>query len=182
MFDRMQRLSPVGGYRLELEHVGCPVCGRTDSDPIGVGEDFEYRTAPDTFVAMRCPDCTVVYLDPRPTATESHRIYPDQYHAFQFTEQGYGLVYRVRARLEARRLLRSTRGVPVTAHIVDIGCGDGFHLDLLRRHGPPGWSLEGVDVDPRAVVAARRRDLVVHEGAVELLDLPERPTALRGLR
>jgi 2-polyprenyl-3-methyl-5-hydroxy-6-metoxy-1,4-benzoquinol methylase len=43
---------------------------------------------------------------------------------------------------------------------------------LLRSHGDPRWELTGVDLDERAVVAARRRGLTVHQGTVESLDLP----------
>ena len=43
--------------------------------------------------------------------------------------------------------------------VLDVGCGDGFHLDLLRRYGESTWTLEGIDSDDRAVAAARRRGL-----------------------
>ncbi len=154
-----------------LEHVGCPICGRTDGIPVGVGEDFEYRTAPDTFLAMQCPECTVVYLDPRPAPSEMGRIYPDEYHAFDFSEADFGIIHKVRSRLEARRLVKMVGAVPSDARIIDVGCGDGFHLDLLREHGRSTWSVEGVDLDPRAVAAARARGLTVHEGTVQDLDL-----------
>jgi SAM-dependent methyltransferase len=157
----------------DLEHVGCPICGRTDGDPVGVGEDFEYRTVPDTFLALQCKACTVVYLDPRPAAGEMRRIYPDAYHAFDFSEADFGIIHKVRSRLEARRLTRSIGDVSERARIVDVGCGDGFHLDLLRRHGRKSWTLEGVDLDPRAAAAARARGLTVHEGTVQELNLPQ---------
>jgi SAM-dependent methyltransferase len=57
--------------------------------------------------------------------------------------------------------------MPADARILDVGCGDGFHLDLLRTYGFPGWTLEGVDADARAVAAARGRGLNVHEGTIE---------------
>jgi SAM-dependent methyltransferase len=140
---------------------------------VGVGPDFEYRTSPDSFLAVRCTHCGVVYLDRRPVAAELDRIYPDHYHAFAFTEDRFGFVYSVRRRLEARRLLRAFTGLPADARIVDVGCGDGFHLDLLESHGPPGWVSEGIDIDDRAIGAARRRGITVHRGRVEELDLPE---------
>ena len=160
------------GAPLQLEHVVCCICGLADSDPVAVGEDFEYRTSPDSFLAVRCRNCSLVYLDPRPTAAEFARIYPDDYHAFSFDEAHYGLAYRVRSRLEARRLLRVTRTLAADAAILDVGCGDGFHLDLLRRHGEPGWSLQGVDLDERAVEAARRRGLSVAHGYLDAVGLP----------
>jgi len=152
---------------LTLEHVACCICGNLDGTPIGVGEDFEYRTTAHSFLAVRCPHCSVVYLDPRPSLADLGVIYPDQYHAFAFDAEQFGLVHRVRSRLEARRLLRAGAGLPAAARILDVGCGDGFHLDLLRQFGPPGWQLQGVDTDGRAVEAARRRGFTVHQQAVE---------------
>lgn len=161
---------------LALESVSCCICGRRDSTPVGVGEDFEYHTSADSFLAVRCESCDLVYLDPRPTADELDRIYPDDYHAFAFDEEEFGLVHKVRSRLEARRVLRAGAGLPADAHVLDVGCGDGFHLDLLRRYGPPGWVASGVDLDARAVAAARRRGLTVHECAVA--DAPIEPVSV----
>lgn len=158
---------------LVTEAAACCVCGTRDSEPVGSGPDFEYRTSPDSFLAVRCIQCGVVYLDRRPVASEFDRIYPDHYHAFAFTEDRFGVVYSVRRRLEARRLLHAFRDLPATARVIDVGCGDGFHLDLLAQFGPKGWELEGVDLDDRAVAAARRHDLTVHTGRIEELDLPE---------
>jgi SAM-dependent methyltransferase len=139
---------------------------------VGVGEDFEYRCSADSFLAVRCRHCRIVYLDPRPSAASFGRIYPDNYHAFDFSEAKFGLAFRVRSWLEARRLLGLCRDLPSDARILDVGCGDGFHLSLLRRHGRPGWQLEGVDLDARAAEAARRHGLAIHEGRIEQLDLP----------
>jgi acyl-CoA synthetase (AMP-forming)/AMP-acid ligase II/SAM-dependent methyltransferase len=158
------------GYR--LESVACPVCGQLVGEPVGVGEDFEYRTGPDTFVSVQCANCRVVYLDPRPVRDELARMYPDDYHAFQFDENAFGFVYRVRERLEASRLRRWCRGLPRDARVLDVGCGDGFHLDVLRRRGPAQFRLEGVDADPRAVARAEQRSLDVHLGIVEEVNLP----------
>lgn len=157
---------------LVMEHVGCCICGSPDGTPVGVGEDFEYHTTALSFLAVRCPRCDLVYLDPRPAASELSRIYPDSYHAFDFDEGEFGVVHKVRSRLEARRLLRAGKGLPDDAHVLDVGCGDGFHLGLLREHGPAGWTLHGVDTDPRAIAAARRRGLDVEEGLVEDSSVP----------
>src|SRR5579862_6126732 len=156
---------------LVLNHVACCVCGATDGQPVGVGEDFEYHTSPDTFLAMRCRQCGLIYLDPRPAPSELDRIYPPNYHAFDFSAERYGFVYKVRRWLEARRVMSWCKGLPPDARILDVGCGDGFHLRLLRDFGISTWSLEGVDASPRAVAAARRDGLVVREGTIETLRL-----------
>src|SRR6185369_1260610 len=93
-------------------------------------------------------------------------------HAFDFKPEEFGFVYRVRRRLEARRVLKWCRDLPADARILDVGCGDGFHLRLLKDYGQPGWSLVGADTDERAVRAARAAGLAVHHGKVEQLTLP----------
>ena len=98
------------GVGLDLEPALCCLCGVEDVDPVAVGEDFEYRTSTDSFLAVRCRRCQMVYLNPRPALSAMGQIYPDRYHAFQFDAAEFGLVYRIRRRLEwVRRTARSCR-------------------------------------------------------------------------
>jgi 2-polyprenyl-3-methyl-5-hydroxy-6-metoxy-1,4-benzoquinol methylase len=157
--------------RLRIQYQRCCLCGVEDAEPVGVGEDFEYRTSRDSFVAMRCRQCGLVYLNPRPAVSELDRIYPPSYHAFDFTPEKFGLAHRVRYWLESRRLLSYCKGLGEQARILDIGCGDGFHLALLKKYGRPGWRLEGVDASEQAVAAARRSGLEVHLGTAETAEL-----------
>jgi ubiquinone/menaquinone biosynthesis C-methylase UbiE len=122
---------------------------------------------------MRCRECDLVYLKLRPAMSELDRIYPPNYHAFDFSSEKFGLAHRVRRRLEARRLLRWCRRLPAGARFLDVGCGDGFHLELLRRHGRPDWRLEGVDASEWAVRAGRARGLTMHLGTVQQLSVPD---------
>jgi SAM-dependent methyltransferase len=158
---------------LQFTFATCCLCGIDDCAPVAVGEDFEYRTSVDEFLMVRCRSCGLVYLNPRPADSEMSRIYPNNYHAFEFKPAEFGFVYRVRRWLEARRLLRWCRHLPQQARILDVGCGDGFHLNLLRDFGKPDWQLEGVDIDSRAIAAASKLGITVHEGSVEQLPLPE---------
>lgn len=157
--------------RLNLTRALCCVCGTSDADQIGSGEDYEYRTTDDTFTAFRCRSCSLVYLNPRPTLSDMETIYPAEYHAFDFSAQNFGLIHKIRSRLEARRLLANCESLPDAAKIMDVGCGDGFHLSLLREFGNKNWELEGVDLDRRAFNAAKKAGLKVHFGSVESLDL-----------
>ena len=94
-------------------------------------------------------------------------MYPDTYHAFAFDDDRFGFVHTVRERLEARRLTRWFRGLPRGARVLDVGCGDGFHLDVIRRRCANAYELSGIDVDKRAVSRAAGRGLAVREGALE---------------
>jgi SAM-dependent methyltransferase len=154
---------------LQIVHVSCCICEDDDSEPCGIGEDFEYGTSPDSFVAMRCRSCGLIYLSPRPDVCELSRIYPPSYHAFNFSPARFGFVYKVRRWLEARRLVSWCRELPNDARILDVGCGDGFHLELLKEHGRSTWHLEGVDMSLAAVSRARAKGLNVQQGEVETL-------------
>lgn len=160
------------GKPLELDFVQCCVCGIDNATPVGVGQDFEYQTSADTFLAMQCHSCGLVYLNPRPSVSELERIYPQTYHAFDFSEKDFGFVYKVRSRLEAKRLLNWCKNLPDDARILDVGCGDGFHLNLLKQYGKKSWTLEGIDIDKRAIEMAEKSGLKVHLGSVEEMNLP----------
>lgn len=152
---------------LKLVSAKCDLCDVDDGVPMAVGEDFEYRTSPDSFLMMRCRRCESLYMNPRPAESEFPRIYPDNYHAFNFSQDDFGVIHHIRRRLEAQRLLRWCRGLGDEAKILDVGCGDGFHLLLLREFGRKSWQLHGVDVDRRAVDRARGAGLSVYEGTIE---------------
>ncbi len=158
---------------LNLTSVQCCVCEVDDATKIGKGEDFEYRTSPDEFAVFQCNLCGLVYLNPRPEVSEFERIYPLNYHAFDFSEEDFGIVYKIRSRLEAKRLLNWCKGLEDDSRIIDLGCGDGFHLSLLAEYGNKNWKLEGVDIDKRAIKMAQDKGLNVHLGSIRETDLPK---------
>ena len=159
--------------KLKLTHVECCVCDTETAEKVGAGEDFEYRTSSDVFAVMQCNLCGLVYLNPRPDVSELETIYPPNYHAFDFSAEDFGLVYKIRSRLETKRVLTWCKGLADKARILDVGCGDGFHLNLLKQYGNKSWQLEGIDLDKRAVEMAEKTGLKIHLGTVEELHLLE---------
>jgi SAM-dependent methyltransferase len=172
--DRWGAACRLGGDRsLSLVPVHCCLCEEDDAEPLAVGEDFEYRTSPDTFLTVRCRQCGLVYLNPRPTLQELSRIYPSDYYAYDFSAEQFGFVYKVRRLLEARRLLSCCQDLPDNARILDVGCGDGFHLSLLRQFGQPNWHLEGIEPNHLGVLAAQRTGLTIYPDIIQSLNLPK---------
>lgn len=53
--------------------------------------------------------------------------------------------------------------------LLDVGCGDGQALEILRDLG---WRASGVEVDASAVAAARTRGLEIHQGTLSSTGLP----------
>ena len=118
------------------------------------------------FSVSRCNSCGLVYINPRPAVSEFKTIYPENYHAFDFSEENFGIVHKIRSRLEANRVLSWCKDLPDDARILDVGCGDGFHLDLLKKYGKKTWRLDGIDIDERAVEMAKNRNLNVKLGTI----------------
>lgn len=69
--------------------------------------------------------------------------------------------------LQIRYLPASSMG---NGKLLDVGCGDGEALDILRDLG---WQVCGVEFDPQAVNAARKRNLDVREGTLTDAPFPD---------
>jgi SAM-dependent methyltransferase len=153
---------------LETVASACSVCGTKDHAVLqATGEDFEYRTSPDTHRMYRCVECDALFLDPRPARSELARIYPETYHAYEFTAEEFGLAHAARTWLERRRLMDWCGEIPPGGAIIDVGAGNGFHLGLLKEYGDPTWALTAVEPDPVAAEVASRLKVATHVGFLE---------------
>jgi SAM-dependent methyltransferase len=148
------------------ESASCALCDGLDcAQPYTSGWDFEYDTTRQEFPFVRCRRHGHIFLSVRPAAAAMSTIYPSTYYSFSESGAGNAFVEAVRARLEAakvRGLLAQARG-PVRAAL-DIGCGDGRLLTILRRHGPPGLRLDGIEICEQAAARARSAGFTVTTG------------------
>ena len=154
------------GETLELIHVRCALCGSDDSEEVASGHDFEYRTAANLFHFVGCRRCGHRYLDPRPRSEDLDVIYPPDYYAFTGTTNA--LVARAQRSWESGKvkLYRSCVGAG-RKRLLDVGCGDGRFLRLLRDFGDPAWELVGLEQDERAIAKCRSLGFTVHSERVE---------------
>jgi SAM-dependent methyltransferase len=97
-------------------------------------------------------------------------IYPANYYAF--ASGGNQLVERLRRVWEGGkvRLYRELVGEG-PRRILDVGCGNGRFLGLLRDFGCPEWRLVGIDLDADAAAECRARGFEAHVGRVEDFDV-----------
>lgn len=154
-----------------LVETRCALCGADRAEPVATGRDFEYDTCSNRFRFVRCAECGHRYLSPRPSVADLGVIYPANYYAF--AGGGNPLVARLRRVWEAGkvRLYRDLVG-DGPRRILDVGCGDGRFLGLLRDFGCPDWELVGIDLDADAVDRCRARGFEAHVARVEDWEAP----------
>ncbi len=157
---------PSSPKALSLVEIRCVLCGSDDAEVAASGWDFEYHTVPDEFRFVRCRRCGHLYLNPRPAGADLDVIYPADYYAF--SSGGNPLVARLRRRWEGGkvRLYRDLVGEG-PRRILDVGCGNGRFLSLLREFGCPDWQLVGIDFDEDVVSECREAGFEAHASRIE---------------
>jgi SAM-dependent methyltransferase len=121
---------------------------------------------PGTFTLVRCRDCGLTYLNPRPDAQTMHAYYPPDYDPHQIDQlddlprvKRWTVRYGLRKR--CKLVVRYKRG----DKILDIGCATGLFLAEMQMLG--GWQAFGVEPGADAAATASR----VHGLQVQVGDL-----------
>lgn len=156
---------------IALESGACALCGATAGTVVARGHDFEYDTTRHEFEFLRCA-CGGVFLHPRPAPAALERIYPDDYYSYDFAKKLGPFVMRFKALTERAKVRSYSDYLSGGARVLDVGCGDGHLLDLLRREHHDPLQLEGVEFSERAAAAAERAGFRVYRGPIEEVALP----------
>jgi SAM-dependent methyltransferase len=152
------------------EEVACGVCGSRTCRVTGAAVDFEYRTCDNVFSYVTCGDCGHVYLRNRPLPGALSTIYPPGYGNYD-ASRGDSLPFRVKQRLDERKLRGVAELCPHVRRVLDVGCADGRLLDLCRRLFP-GADLRGLEISEHAARAARKKGYEITIGTVDDAVLP----------
>jgi len=156
---------------LELVRAGCVLCGSSEAEVCASGPDFEYDTVCNEFHFVACSECEHQYLSPRPSPDDLDVIYPSNYYSFTGTTNA--LVARMQRIWESGKvkLYRELVGEG-EKRLLDVGCGDGRFLSLLRDFGSRGWQLAGLEFDESAIAKCRAEGFEAFAERVE--DFAER--------
>ncbi|MEW6442566.1 MAG: class I SAM-dependent methyltransferase [bacterium] len=154
-----------------METVSCNICSSCSQTRLTRCRDQVFGHS-EEFQLVRCNDCELVYLSPRPEKNEMGKYYPPGYQ-----QEIRKLIDRLRGDPILRRGLEmlARRRLPPRkppGRVLEVGCSFGDYLGYLRRNG---WDVEGIELDPDASRYAREADLAVHEGDAERI-LPTLPS------
>jgi len=139
----------------------CVLCGSNRFARVFRGSDRLYGTTAKEFDVVRCGACGLLRLDPQPPAEELPKYYPAGYwfssegSAAGRLEEAYRrLVLRDHVRFVERALGREPKsGGP----LLDLGCGGGLFLGMMRERG---FRVVGLDFSPDAARVAWERQRV----------------------
>ena len=148
----------------------CNTCGGTAGTEVARVRDLEFGTCSNEFMFVRCTGCGLVYLRNRPTDEELSTIYPPEYYQYEAFLGSFGRAARRWSQRQKGRFMRRYAGPG--ARILDVGCGTGELLRLLKDGGDQSWQLAGVDVSAEAVSRLRDAGIEAVQGRFEDLRLP----------
>lgn len=129
------------------------------------GQDYLYRTSTKKFVVFKCKLCGLEKIQPTPSSREISIFYPKNYYSYNLSslETKKGFFVKVREKIiDVSYRPNSTKdfwyflallsrtffsGLPLTLgqnkYFLDVGCGDGYNLSLMKKYG---WEATGFEI------------------------------------
>ncbi|HEY9788417.1 MAG TPA: class I SAM-dependent methyltransferase [Candidatus Obscuribacterales bacterium] len=161
----------------------CNLCGSIERAVVTTGREHEYEnTTDDLFTVVRCTDCGLVYLDPRPDLSELPTIYPPNYYSYnqdtlRKNANPNSILLKVRYAGFRAKIQKSLSLLQPSTEdkvaILDIGCGDGHLLNLYREAIGDKADTHGVDFNLQAVAMASSQGHKTYSGRFEDVELPD---------
>src|SRR5260221_3196004 len=141
----------------------CLLCGSPMQFYI-TGSDLLYNTTTKTYSIYKCQTCGLEKIEPTPSSREIFRFYPKTYYAYNTTDHAplnfFGRlrekILEIHYKQDVKRDLfyylaliaqKSFSGLPLYqtqgGKFLDIGCGDGYNLQLMKKYG---WDTTGFEI------------------------------------
>jgi 2-polyprenyl-3-methyl-5-hydroxy-6-metoxy-1,4-benzoquinol methylase len=155
-----------------METVACNLCGSVRQERLWEGQDWAYGHA-GTFTVVRCVECGLIFLNPRPTPDEISSYYPRDYEPYRRTARALRSPLRdLIHRLKLRPRVRVVTHWMDSGRLLDVGCGSGGFLREMHRLG--GWQVQGIEIDPEMVRFAQAElGMDVLENTLEEAGFPD---------
>lgn len=112
---------------------------------------------------VKCLDCGLIYVNPRPSERELKEKYNAGYfdgsEQFDYLAEKELYLHRFEERIRQVNSLKPEKG-----RLLDIGCAVGYFLEIARKEG---WETFGVEISPFASRYARNSGLNIFTGTTE---------------
>lgn len=157
-----------------FEYVNCNLCGKDNFELYLKQQDVRYDTTPrDIFNLVRCKNCGLVYLNPRPTRKYIINFYPSDYDVYRINEKQahfkkfFNLNYIRHAISLRERYKIINKHHKATGNILDVGPAAGEFLIYMKSKK---WQVTGVEIsrDMCAYLTSTHRINCVNSGFNDL--------------
>jgi len=132
---------------LLVDHVSCYLCGAREFDLLHEKEPFK---------AVKCRDCSLVYVTPRLNSEGIKKLYGSNYwNSERAKDFGYSNYLADSALYLSTFKMRSKvidRYIDKPGKVLDVGCAAGFFLKVMKDKG---WETHGVEVSETVSEYAR---------------------------
>ncbi|MBW1675396.1 MAG: class I SAM-dependent methyltransferase [Deltaproteobacteria bacterium] len=133
------------------------------------GSDFRIIHQKDQWQYLRCLECGLVCIHPKPSPQALMKDYQDYLTAK--AEEVATWEMTMKPVVDKSADLIESRTKAGGGRLLDIGCGYGFFLHEMRSRG---WQVEGIEISrPGRRYVRNRRDIHVHSEPLEDLSLHE---------
>jgi SAM-dependent methyltransferase len=154
--------------------MNCIACGHAVAIPQFTATDRLYGTTQQRFQVVACANCGLLRLAPLPDPGELTAYYPNNYW-FASDGSAAGRLEETWRRLvlrdHVRFVSRAVRDAGVRGPLLDVGCGGGLFLGMMRGRGVPGMGLDSSR--EAALVAWREQGVPVVCGNLEQCPIAE---------
>jgi len=161
---------PFAFQNIDVESVLCPGCQADKFTGITKTIDYDYFTTDIKFEVVRCIECGLIYVNPRPKLSEVPKIYPAEYSAYHFSNIRNPVIKRARNFMQggkAKRILSCITDFSKEVRIIDVGCGSPVLLSLIRNFSRHKLDLYGNDFSPDVLESIKDAGFKVIPGAFE---------------
>lgn len=122
-----------------METVACDLCGSVRHTTLYQVPDRLYPSD-ELFTVVRCDDCGLAFVNPRPRSEQMGKYYPPDYYEKGFAENP---AHHERRYARQATYLHEIEERPGHPRLLDVGCANG---DFPRFMAARGWAVEGVEI------------------------------------
>ena len=137
-------------------HKTCFLCGSSNIKPLKGYEEHELA---------QCSDCSFVFMHRIPTVEELI----DYYSVYAYEQQN---TMSEPTRISLEKLVDGFRPYKRSNKILDVGCGEGWILEIAKTKG---WEVYGTEYSSRAIEICEAKGIKMYQGVLdpEKMDVKE---------
>lgn len=151
-----------------MDNINCPFCQANDAlTLLSVYDYYNSNGGPFTFV--RCRQCGLTYLNPRPTGDELINYNKTMWERWSISEKSKEHIGSPETALITYReiLNELNRQKPAKGRLLEVGSGQGGFLKLCQTQG---WDVYGLDISNECIAYVKNEHGIENAFVADLLD------------